>query len=186
MSMTLPYPSLVFVPLDKLTAEEMNQIVANYTAIANTFPLSSGDIDNLAIKTANIASSAVTGDKLANKAVGSNNIDWSTLPQSFGTSTNKEGYIILGSLLLMWGQNSLTMNGTSAGSFGVKQISYPYYFPNYTRGIALVTPNEVGGTNGLKVAADLSDASSFKVTIGTSQTATSSTVKFSWLVLGEN
>lgn len=35
MAIALPYPSLVFVPLDKLTAEEMNQIVANYTAIAN-------------------------------------------------------------------------------------------------------------------------------------------------------
>lgn len=35
MAITLPYPDLVFVPLDKLTAEEMNEIVANYTAIAN-------------------------------------------------------------------------------------------------------------------------------------------------------
>jgi hypothetical protein len=31
--MSLPYPSLTFVPLDVLTAEEMNQIVANYTSI---------------------------------------------------------------------------------------------------------------------------------------------------------
>lgn len=35
MAITIPYPDLVFVPLDKLTAEEMNEIVANYTAIAN-------------------------------------------------------------------------------------------------------------------------------------------------------
>lgn len=35
MAITLPYPDLVFVPLDKLTAEEMNEIVANYTYIAN-------------------------------------------------------------------------------------------------------------------------------------------------------
>jgi hypothetical protein len=31
--MSLQYPSLTFVPLDVLTAEEMNQIVANYTSI---------------------------------------------------------------------------------------------------------------------------------------------------------
>lgn len=36
MAIALPYPGLTFVPLDKLTAEEMNEIVANYTAIANT------------------------------------------------------------------------------------------------------------------------------------------------------
>lgn len=32
--MALPYPNLSFVPLDVLTADEMNQIVANYTYIA--------------------------------------------------------------------------------------------------------------------------------------------------------
>lgn len=36
MAITLPYPSLVFVPLDKLTAEEMNEIVTNYETIANS------------------------------------------------------------------------------------------------------------------------------------------------------
>lgn len=39
MALALPYPSLDFVPLDVLTAEEMNQIVANYTYIANQFPI---------------------------------------------------------------------------------------------------------------------------------------------------
>lgn len=38
MALTLPYPNLDFVPLDILTAEEMNEIVANYTYIANQFP----------------------------------------------------------------------------------------------------------------------------------------------------
>lgn len=35
MSIPLPYPNMSFTPLDVLTAEEMNQIVANYTYIAN-------------------------------------------------------------------------------------------------------------------------------------------------------
>lgn len=59
MALTLPYPSLSFVPLDVLTAEEMNEIVANYTYIANQFPIGA----------ANIASNAVTYGK----------IDWSTI-----------------------------------------------------------------------------------------------------------
>ena len=33
--MSLPYPSMTFVPLDVLTAEEMNQLVANIEALAN-------------------------------------------------------------------------------------------------------------------------------------------------------
>lgn len=35
MPIPLPYPSMSFTPLDVLTAEEMNQIVTNYTYIAN-------------------------------------------------------------------------------------------------------------------------------------------------------
>ena len=45
MSLALPYPSLVFVPLDVLTADEMNQIVANYEFISNQFPIDSDNID---------------------------------------------------------------------------------------------------------------------------------------------
>lgn len=37
-AITLPYPNMSFVPLDVLTAEEMNHIVANYTYIANQIP----------------------------------------------------------------------------------------------------------------------------------------------------
>lgn len=66
MALFLPYPTLDFVPLDVLTAEEMNEIVANYTYIANQFPIdftnlnvssifeivgqSSGDTYNYAVK----------------------------------------------------------------------------------------------------------------------------------------
>lgn len=65
---TLPYPSLDFVPLDILTAEEMNQIVANYTAINNS-----------TIGTNQLANNSITTPKLANKAVTSDKVDWTTL-----------------------------------------------------------------------------------------------------------
>lgn len=45
MALTLPYPDLDFVPLDILTAEEMNEIVANYTYIANQFPIRTSSLD---------------------------------------------------------------------------------------------------------------------------------------------
>ena len=38
MAVTLPYPNVSFVPLDVLTAEELNHIVTNYTAISNAIP----------------------------------------------------------------------------------------------------------------------------------------------------
>lgn len=50
MSLALPYPSMVFVPLDVLTADEMNHIVANYEFIANQFPITSDNIDWTTIK----------------------------------------------------------------------------------------------------------------------------------------
>lgn len=64
---TLPYPSLDFVPLDILTAEEMNQIVANYTAI-----------NNATIGTSQIADNSITTPKLANKSVTSAKVDFTT------------------------------------------------------------------------------------------------------------
>lgn len=72
---TLPYPSLDFVPLDILTAEEMNQIVANYTAI-----------NNATIGTSQLANSSITTPKLASKAVTSDKVDFTTLlPKLFKT-----------------------------------------------------------------------------------------------------
>lgn len=45
MALTLPYPSMNFVPLDILTAAEQNQLVANIEYIANQFPITSSNID---------------------------------------------------------------------------------------------------------------------------------------------
>ena len=44
MALTLPYPDMVFVPLDILTAEEQNQLVGNIEFLANQFPVQSSNI----------------------------------------------------------------------------------------------------------------------------------------------
>lgn len=67
---TLPYPNMDFVPLDILTADELDHIVANYTAI-----------NNATIGTSNIANSAVTSAK----------IDWSGTPLSYSTTEKNTG-----------------------------------------------------------------------------------------------
>lgn len=56
---TLPYPSMDFVPLDVLTADELDQIVANINAVNNG---SAG--------TAQIADGAITTQKLNSTALG--------------------------------------------------------------------------------------------------------------------
>ena len=69
MALNLPYPALTFVPLDVLTAEEMNQIVSNYTYISNQFPLATANIADNAISTAKLAGNAVTTAKIPDNAI---------------------------------------------------------------------------------------------------------------------
>lgn len=54
MAANLPYPSIVFVPLDVLTAEELNQMAQNISYLAGLFPLASANIGNGAVKAINI------------------------------------------------------------------------------------------------------------------------------------
>lgn len=59
----LPYPGMDFVPLDILTAAEMDQIVANYEAINNA-TIGTGAIADSAITNAKIADGTITSDKI--------------------------------------------------------------------------------------------------------------------------
>lgn len=68
MALTLPYPDMVFVPLDILTAEDQNQLVGNIEFLANQFPLAAS----------NIANGAIGSDQLAAGAVKSQNVDFTT------------------------------------------------------------------------------------------------------------
>lgn len=45
MAIALPYPGMDFVPLDILTAGELNQMVANTEFLANQFPVQNANID---------------------------------------------------------------------------------------------------------------------------------------------
>lgn len=82
MALTLPYPNMSFVPLDVLTAEEMNHIVANYTAIANVFPIGSSEIADNAITNNKIADNTITAGKIAQNTYSSSDA------QIVGTWTN--------------------------------------------------------------------------------------------------
>lgn len=64
----LPYPSMDFVPLDVLTADELDQIVANIDAV-----------NNATVDTGNIANGAITGAKIASATITGDKIDWTTI-----------------------------------------------------------------------------------------------------------
>lgn len=77
---TLPYPDMDFTPLDILTADELDQIVANYEAI-----------NNATIQTANIANGAITGDKLSKTKIPVMGIG-TTIIKSLGTISSTTTY----------------------------------------------------------------------------------------------
>lgn len=65
---TLPYPNMDFVPLDVLTANELDQLVANIEAI-----------NNAQITSAQLSNNSVTSAKIADSAVSADKIDWASL-----------------------------------------------------------------------------------------------------------
>lgn len=88
---TLPYPNMDFVPLDVLTADELDQIVANIDAINNA-TIGTSSISNLAITGAKIADGAVDATKmdlasLQGEADVADGIGWTYLGKAMLTAT---------------------------------------------------------------------------------------------------
>lgn len=64
MALTLPH-DIVFVPLDVLTAEELNNVMADIQFLAQQFPLSASNIADGAISTNKLAARAATIAKIS-------------------------------------------------------------------------------------------------------------------------
>lgn len=79
MAISLPNPGMVFVPLDVLTAEELNQIVQNIDTLAELFPL----------KAAQIGANAIGTNQLSNAAVTAPKLDWSAFCFTEATDTTQ-------------------------------------------------------------------------------------------------
>lgn len=79
---TLPYPSMDFVPLDVLTADELDQIVANIEAINNA-SIGAGAIDSNAITTVKVADDAITTAKIADGAITTAKLDADAVGMTF-------------------------------------------------------------------------------------------------------
>lgn len=96
MSLSLPNPNLVFVPLDVLTAEELNNMMSDISFIANQFPIASTNIGTRAVKKTN-----VDWSNIVTKTTGTNGtvltfpdgfkIEYGTISQSLNINTSYEG-----------------------------------------------------------------------------------------------
>lgn len=181
MTPSLPYPNITFVPLDVLTAEELNQMAANTDAIASVFPIKSANIASNAVTTAKIDAGAVTGAKIASAAVGTGKIDWSSMPNQDSSTVS---YLTLGNVTFAWGYTIVNLNGTTAGSFGVNSVNLPVSFTNTSRCGVAITPEDPGSTNSLKVAAKFDSGSILVITIGTGAAPNSSRIATRFMVVG--
>ena len=123
------------------------------------------------------ASSTVVTDSIADGAVTSDKIDWTTL------SDPSSKYLALGDLLIQWGTTTVTMNGTSAGSFGARTITLPTAMSS-TNYAVCVTAQDPGSTNALKVTAQGVATTSFQATVGTAATSGTATVTIRWIAIG--
>lgn len=94
MALTLPYPNMDFVPLDILTASELDQMVANieYIASGSVFPISSANIADNAITTAKIGNNAVTSSKIDFTTLGFGNYSLSEVDTGFTWIDGKKIY----------------------------------------------------------------------------------------------
>lgn len=81
MAFSLPNPDIEFVPLDVLTAEELNQVVANINALSEQFPL----------RAENIASNAITNAKILDGTINANKLNWSSnaAPTAYSTTSTR-------------------------------------------------------------------------------------------------
>lgn len=117
---TLPYPNMDFVPLDILTADELDQIVANIEAINNA-TIGTNSISNLAITGAKIADGAVDATKmnlasLQGEADVADGIGWTYLGKTvltanassmtFTTATKYDNYKVLAGGCIISGSNT--------------------------------------------------------------------------------
>lgn len=84
MALTLPYPDMDFVPLDILTALELDQMVANieYIASNDVFPVTTANIADSAVSTTKLNTNAVSTAKIQNGAVTASKIDFTTFKKT--------------------------------------------------------------------------------------------------------
>ena len=97
----LPYPGKSYTPFDILTAEELNEDVANIESLAD----GSGRGDG-----------SVTTTQLADQSVAFSKVDWSTFGQVDANGWTDYGIVFVKAITFS-GTGNITANGTLASNF---------------------------------------------------------------------
>lgn len=145
----LPYPSMDFTPLDVLTADELDQFVANINAINNT-----------TMQTANIADGAITTAKVADEAITAGKIKWDSLSSgspvsmgftaSGGTYTAPHfGYCVVECAVQNNAKVSISVNGTETltAQGGATAFEWIPVVVPVCKGDVIVATSSDSGTN---------------------------------------
>lgn len=159
---TLPYPDMDFTPLDILTADELDHIVANYTAINNA--------------TINPAS-------FEDKSISPNKIDWST-------TTDGSTYFKIGRLGICFGTITATVGLRIESYWADATVNFPITYsvaPTITftaqayRGFD--TPRLIN-VNTNSVSTTGSSICLERTSTGGTVTTESTTVRVNWIAIG--
>lgn len=127
MAATLPNPSIVFVPLDVLTADELNQVVQNIAYLADLFPISTSNIGNGSITNEKLAALAVGNTNIANNTIGASKVSNATTGTDAIAPTNKN-VIRLGNRKIMWGVERPT--NVPSDTQTSRTVNFPEAFTN--------------------------------------------------------
>ena len=97
LTLNIPYPNMDFVPLDILTALELDQMVANieYIASDSVFPITNTEIADSAVSTTKLNTNAVSTAKIQNGAITADKVSFTSfaVPVYFGkVAFNKRTY----------------------------------------------------------------------------------------------
>lgn len=169
---TLPYPNMDFVPLDILTADELDQIVANIEAINNA-TIGASSIANNAITTPKIADGAITTKKLDADATGMVYLGETVLTStadriSFTASTTYDNYKILAGAVMATGSGTWLdvrmLNGSStiANTHQVQRVDGTTWGSAIWSGVNyLINSTSVNQYDGIDAEVDIYGGGSF-------------------------
>lgn len=164
MITTLPYPNMDFVPMDILTAAELDQIVANIEAVNNAL------ITNSAI-----SANAVSDDK----------IDWTTIVKSLNDTAFGDGYIDFGTVRLMWMNRQKTGLDTSAGGYTQWTANLPASFGSGNFSVVCSQISDTGNISGDDLKIYAKTATSVSLNYSHTGAIGSGTLNYSIIAIGK-
>lgn len=154
-------------------------ILANVTVPKSSTAASSFTITDTRVTptSAIITDNSITTPKLANKAVTSDKVDWTTI----GKSSSR--LIKLGDVKIMWGKTTVVMNGTGANSFGASTVTLPESFGNNSYS-AVASPQDPAVSNAIKCTIQNVNNANFQITVGTAAAVNTANVPVRWIAIG--